>query len=99
MWKPGIYVSVFGRGLILAYSVSKVSRGLGMVNVTTTPGDGINRCFGPTVRNLALGFTANYLTKLMPINMVCLYSQYMDGTRLRLSFSRCSGFELLCVLY
>ena len=70
-----------------------------MVNVPTTHGSGINICFEPAVRNLDLGFTENAITKFMSSNMVCLDSQYMDGTRLRLSFSRCSGFELLCVLY
>ena len=67
-----------------------------MVNVTNTPRDGINCCFEPAISNLALGFTANALTRLIPINLVCIDSQYLDGTRLRISFLRCYGFELLC---
>ena len=68
-------VSVFAREFILADSVTKSSKGLGMVKVTTTTGDVTNRCFEPAVRNLALGFIENALTKLMPSNMVCLDSQ------------------------
>ena len=72
MWKPVISISVLSREFILADAVTKASKGLGMVNFTTTPGVGTNRCFEPAVRNLALGSTENALTKFMNSNLVCL---------------------------
>ena len=73
--KPGISVSVFARYLILANPVTKASKGLGMVNFTNATGAAINSCFEHDVRNLALGFIVNALTKLMPSNLVWLDSQ------------------------